>query len=184
MSHLSTCLNKVKSIPNKTSSTALCFLDQWLWCLASFNTFTSTLQMNMSSPFWVTMLTSSKCNASSWQTHTHRLVYSLCIHQAWHKLAMTWIQDSRYMKGLSILLRFELSDFAILGTSNYRVKNCTRECLGGSVRWASDSWFQFRLWTQDHGIEPCVQLHAECWACLRFPVSLCPSPLLIFKINK
>ena len=33
--------------------------------------------------------------------------------------------------------------------------------LGGSVGWASDSWFQLRLWSQRCGIEPCLRPHAE-----------------------
>ena len=29
-------------------------------------------------------------------------------------------------------------------------------CLGSSVGWALDSWFQVRSWSQGHGIKPCV----------------------------
>lgn len=47
--------------------------------------------------------------------------------------------------------------------------------LGGSVSWASDSWFQFRSWSQGHEMQPHVQLCARHGACLRF--SLSPSAL-------
>ena len=47
----------------------------------------------------------------------------------------------------------------------------TREsmgCLGGSVGWASNSWFQLRSWYQGHRIETHVGLCAKCGACLGF----------------
>ena len=50
--------------------------------------------------------------------------------------------------------------------------------LGGSVDWASGSWFWLRSWSQGRGIEPSVRLHVECGACsLSFS---CPSPLSLY----
>ena len=50
-------------------------------------------------------------------------------------------------------------------------------CLGGSVSWASNSWFQLRPWSWGCGMELCVRVcHAERGACLGFPFSL-PLPI-------
>ena len=45
-------------------------------------------------------------------------------------------------------------------------------CLGGSVSWASDSWFWLRSQSQGCEIKPRVRLFTECGACLRFSLSL------------
>ena len=50
--------------------------------------------------------------------------------------------------------------------------------LDGEVCWASDSWFQLRLWSQGSEIQPCVRLCTQAesaWDSLLF--TFCPSPL-------
>ena len=59
----------------------------------------------------------------------------------------------------------------------------TMEHLGGSVSWASNSWFQFRSWFQSCDIEPCVGLHVECGDCLGFSLPL-TSPLLMSFLSQ
>ena len=55
--------------------------------------------------------------------------------------------------------------------------------LGGSVGWASYSWFHLRSGSQGCGIQPCSgRLCTECGACLRFSLSLCLSPLLAHSL--
>ena len=44
--------------------------------------------------------------------------------------------------------------------------------LGGSVGWASDSWFRLRSWSQGRGIKPHTGICAEYGTCLRFSLSL------------
>ena len=44
----------------------------------------------------------------------------------------------------------------LLGMESQEVKRR----LGGSVNWASDSWFQLRSWSQDPEFKACVRLHA------------------------
>ena len=55
--------------------------------------------------------------------------------------------------------------------------------LGGSVGWASDSWFWLKSWSQCCGIEPHVGLCTECGACLRFSLSSCPSPRPVHALS-
>lgn len=63
--------------------------------------------------------------------------------------------------------------------------------LGGSVNWASDSWFQLRSWSQGHGMEPRRKPRTEpsagllieyCGACLEFSLSLSPSSPLSLSL--
>ena len=44
-------------------------------------------------------------------------------------------------------------------------------CLGSSVSWGFNSWFQLRLWSLGGGIQPCVGLCAEHGGCLGFSLS-------------
>ena len=52
--------------------------------------------------------------------------------------------------------------------------------LGGSVGWTPKSWFWPRSLSQGHGIRLCTKPGA----CLRFTVSLCPSPRLMLSLKK
>ena len=55
------------------------------------------------------------------------------------------------------------------------LKNCQNKgCLGGSVGWASISWFQLRSWSQGHAIKPCKGLCAQ-WG-IYFRLCLHPFP--------
>ena len=54
------------------------------------------------------------------------------------------------------------------------MKTLFRGCLGGTVSWASDSWFWLRSWSSDHGIQPLVG-HGVCLR-LSLPLSLPLSP--------
>ena len=59
--------------------------------------------------------------------------------------------------------------------------------LGGTVSWASDSWFLLGSWFWGCGIKPCVGLHAWCWVCLWLSISFFLPPLslsLSLIINK
>ena len=58
-------------------------------------------------------------------------------------------------------------------------------CLGGSVGWASNSWFPLRSWSQGCEIEPRDELGSQIRVCLRVSLfnSLCPSPCS-FSLSK
>ena len=58
--------------------------------------------------------------------------------------------------------------------------------LGGSVGWASNSWFQIRSWSWGHETELSIWLHIQLGVCLRFnlSLSLCSSLHFLSNINK
>ena len=59
----------------------------------------------------------------------------------------------------------------VSGAKDNCILKCNRRCLGGSVIWASDSWFWLRSWSGGHGI---IRLHIQHRVCLS--LSLRPSP--------
>ena len=51
--------------------------------------------------------------------------------------------------------------------------------LGGSVTWASNSWFSLRSWSQCHEVEPLITQHETClWFSL-----FCPTTLLALSLS-
>ena len=65
----------------------------------------------------------------------------------------------------------------------YNFKIYFKGHLGGSVSWASDSWFWLRSWSQYCGMESCVRLCSEQGACLGFPLSA-PPPNLALMLSQ
>ena len=56
----------------------------------------------------------------------------------------------------------------------------SERCLGGSVGWTTDSWFQLRSWSHDPGIKPGAPPWASHWVWSLVEILSLPLPLPLF----
>lgn len=90
------------------------------------------------------------------------------------------LEDGREIKGRSSISR----DRDGITWLDAHLKDLERGSPGGSVSWASDSWFWLRLRSQDCEIEPCVKVSAQRRVCLGFSLSSSVSPSSLPALNK